>query len=122
MLCARVLKGHVQGEEEKQNFVLRAFERMFAGMLHAYEWSLDLVLRAKSVMLLITLATVAGTIALYVYVPKGFFPIEDTGYVLGITEARTDISFPSMTDHQRQVGDIVRADPAVLYVNSTIGG
>jgi HAE1 family hydrophobic/amphiphilic exporter-1 len=122
MLCARVLKGHVHGEEEKQNFVLRAFERMFAGMLRAYEWSLDLVLRAKSIMLMITLATVAGTIALYIYVPKGFFPIEDTGYVLGITEARTDISFPLMAEHQRKVADLVRSDPAVLYVNSTVGG
>jgi HAE1 family hydrophobic/amphiphilic exporter-1 len=122
MLCARVLKGHAPGHEEKQNFVLRAFERVFEGMLHAYEWSLDLILRAKSVMLLVTLATFVGTIFLYIIVPKGFFPIEDTGYVLGITEARTDISFAAMTEHQRKVADIVRADPAVQYVNSTIGG
>jgi HAE1 family hydrophobic/amphiphilic exporter-1 len=122
MLCARVLKGHSPGHEEKQNFVLRAFERLFESMLRAYQWSLDLVLRAKSVMLVVTLATFAGTIFLYIIVPKGFFPIEDTGYVLGITEARTDISFAAMTDHQRKVADIVRADPAVAYVNSTIGG
>jgi HAE1 family hydrophobic/amphiphilic exporter-1 len=55
-------------------------------------------------------------------VPKGFFPTEDTGYVLGLTEARTDISFASMTEHQRKVADIIRKDPAVEYVNSTIGG
>jgi HAE1 family hydrophobic/amphiphilic exporter-1 len=122
MLCARVLKGHVAGQEKKQNFVLRGFERMFEGMLRAYEWSLDLVLRAKSVMLIITLGTIVGTIALYIVVPKGFFPTEDTGYVLGITEGRTDIAFASMTEHQRKVADIVRADPAVAYVNSTIGG
>jgi HAE1 family hydrophobic/amphiphilic exporter-1 len=122
MLCARVLKGHSPGHEEKQNFVLRAFERLFESMLRAYQWSLDLVLRAKSVMLVVTLATFAGTIFLYIIVPKGFFPIEDTGYVLGITEARTDISFAAMTDHQKKVADIVRADPAVAYVNSTIGG
>src|SRR5690348_14901406 len=120
MLCARVLKSH--HGDEKQNFVLRAFERLFEMMLRAYERSLDLVLRAKSVMLVVTLATIVGTIALYIVVPKGFFPTEDTGYVLGITEARTDISFASMTEHQRKVADIVRADPAVAYVNSTIGG
>jgi HAE1 family hydrophobic/amphiphilic exporter-1 len=123
MLCARVLKGHDHGDEnKKQNVVLRTFERMFEGMLRTYEWSLNLVLRAKSVMLLVTLATFVGTIFLYVIVPKGFFPIEDTGYVIGLTEARTDISFASMTAHQRKVADIVRADPAVAYVNSTIGG
>jgi HAE1 family hydrophobic/amphiphilic exporter-1 len=122
MLCARVLKGHHHDGEEKQNFVLRAFERLFQMMLRGYEWSLDLVLRAKSVMLVVTLATIIGTIFLYIVVPKGFFPTEDTGYVLGITEARTDISFASMTEHQRKVADIVRADPAVEYVNSTIGG
>jgi HAE1 family hydrophobic/amphiphilic exporter-1 len=122
MLCARVLKGHDPDDDKKQNFVLRAFERMFEAMLGVYEWSLDKVLRAKSIMLLVTLATIVGTIVLYIVVPKGFFPVEDTGYVLGITEARTDISFPSMSDHQRKVADIVRADPAVEYVNSTIGG
>jgi HAE1 family hydrophobic/amphiphilic exporter-1 len=122
MLCARVLKGHAPDHEEKQNFVLRTFERMFEGMLRAYEWSLDLVLRAKSVMLLVTIATFVGTIVLYVIVPKGFFPTEDTGYVAGLTEARTDISFPAMAEHQRKLADIVRADPAVAYVNSTIGG
>jgi HAE1 family hydrophobic/amphiphilic exporter-1 len=59
---------------------------------------------------------------LYIAVPKGFFPSEDTGYVLGITEARTDISFAAMAEHQRKVADIIRKDPAVEYVNSTIGG
>jgi HAE1 family hydrophobic/amphiphilic exporter-1 len=121
MLCARVLKGH-HGDEEKQNFVLRTFERMFEGLLHAYEWSLDRVLKAKAIMLLVTFATLAGTIWLYIIVPKGFFPTEDTGYLLGITEAKTDISFPAMAEHQRKVADIIRADPAVDYVNSTIGG
>ncbi|HEY6834737.1 MAG TPA: efflux RND transporter permease subunit, partial [Pseudolabrys sp.] len=122
MLCARVLKGHHPGEEEKQNFVLRAFERMFEAMLRGYEWTLDWVLRFKSVMLVVTVLTIAGTIALYIAVPKGFFPTEDTGYLLGITEAKTDIAFDSMTEHQRKVADIVRADPAVEYVNSTVGG
>jgi HAE1 family hydrophobic/amphiphilic exporter-1 len=120
MLCARVLKAH--HGDEKQNFVLRAFERLFAGMLSAYERSLDFMLARKPLMLTVTIATFIGTIWLYVIVPKGFFPVEDTGYVLGITEARTDISFPSMAEHQRKIADIVRADPAVSYVNSTVGG
>ena len=120
MLCARVLKSH--HAEEKQNFVLRAFERFFETLLATYEWTLDRVLAYRSIMLMVTIATIAGTIALYVVVPKGFFPAEDTGYVIGITDARTDIAFESMAEHQRKVADIVRADPAVAYVNSTVGG
>ena len=119
MLCARVLSGH--HGEEKQNFVLRAFERLFETMLNTYEWTLNRVLMFKSITLMITLATLAGTILLYVLVPKGFFPIEDTGYVIGITDSATDISFPQISTLQRQVAEIVRQDPAVAYVNSTVG-
>ena len=53
--------------------------------------------------------------------PKGFFPTEDTGYVIGITEGATDVSFPAIAQLQRKVADVVRADPAVAYVNSTVG-
>jgi HAE1 family hydrophobic/amphiphilic exporter-1 len=119
MLCARVLKGH--HGEEKQNFVLQAFEALFERMRSAYEWSLDRVLAYKSIMLMVTLATIAGTIWLYIVVPKGFFPVEDTGYMIGITEGNTDIAFPAMVEHQRKVADIVRKDPAVDYINSTVG-
>jgi hydrophobic/amphiphilic exporter-1 (mainly G- bacteria), HAE1 family len=108
MLCARVLKGH--HGEEKQNIVLRIFERGF-----------ELVLRAKLFMVVITLCTIVGTIWLYIVVPKGFFPTEDTGYVIGITEGATDISFPQISALQRKVAAIVGADPAVDYVNSTAG-
>ena len=119
MLCARVLSSHHPGE--KQNFVLTSFERLFELMLRTYEWTLDRVLKAKLIMLYLTLATIAGTIVLYVVVPKGFFPTEDTGYVIGITEGATDISFPALSTLQRKVADIVRADKAVAYVNSTVG-
>jgi HAE1 family hydrophobic/amphiphilic exporter-1 len=122
MLCARVLKGHRPGEEEKQNFVLAGFERVFQACLRGYEWSLERVIAYKAVMLAVTIATIGGTIWLYIVVPKGFFPSEDTGYVLGITDAKTDIAFPSMAEHQRKVAAIVRQDPAVDYVNSTVGG
>ena len=121
MLCARVLKGHRPGEEEKQNIVLRLFERGFDAVLRAYDRTLDRVLAHKSIMLGVTLLTVVGTIWLYVIVPKGFFPTEDTGYLSGITEAKTDIAYPAMVEHQRKVADIVRQDPAVDYVNSTVG-
>jgi HAE1 family hydrophobic/amphiphilic exporter-1 len=120
MLCARVLRSHQPGEK-KQIWLLRAFEATFNGWLRAYEWSLDRVLRAKLVMLLITFATIGGTVYLYLIVPKGFFPIEDTGLLISVTEGATDISYQSMVEHQAKVAEIVRADKAVDYVNSTVG-
>jgi len=101
--------------------LLRAFEAMFNGWLRAYEWSLDKVIRHKFITLVITLATIAGTVYLYYAVPKGFFPPEDTGFLVGVTEGPTDTSFEAMVARQRQVVEIVRADPAVEFVNSTVG-
>ena len=89
--------------------------------LRAYGWSLDKVIKAKPIMLAITLLTFVGTGYLYVIVPKGFFPREDTGYMFGVTEAVSDISFPAMVERQRKVAEIIRKDPAVEYVNSTVG-
>ncbi len=81
MLCARLLKAH--DETKKPNIALRLFERMFETWLRAYEWALDWVLARKALMLVVTLVTLAGTIALYIVVPKGFFPQEDTGFSVG---------------------------------------
>ncbi|MEA2927788.1 MAG: hypothetical protein QOG38_216 [Hyphomicrobiales bacterium] len=119
MLCARVLKAHREGE--KQNIVLRAFERMFNGWLRAYEWSLDKVLAYRGTMLVVIAATLVGTAVLYVYIPKGFFPIEDTGFISSTVEGPSDISFKAMFERQREIAEIVRKDKAVDYVNSTVG-
>ena len=119
MLCARVLKTHHEGE--RQNFVLRMFEALFQSWLRAYEWSLDKVLKAKSVTLAVTLATLIGTVFVYVAIPKGFFPTEDTGFISGTTEAATDISVGAMSALQAKVEDVILHDKAVDYVNSTIG-
>ncbi len=119
MLCARVLREHQ--ENRRPNIVLRTFEAVFQGWLRAYEWSLDKVLNARAIMLAVTFATLAGTIWLYMAIPKGFFPIEDTGFLLGVTEAATDTSYEAMVERQRRVAEIVRADPAVAYANSTVG-
>jgi hydrophobic/amphiphilic exporter-1 (mainly G- bacteria), HAE1 family len=121
MLCARVLRGHHEGGEKKEFFLLRIFERIFQGWLKAYQWSLDKVIAYRPIMLLVTFATIIGTVWLYIAIPKGFFPREDTGYMLAITEAQSDISFPAMVERQRKVAEILRADKAVSYVNSTVG-
>src|SRR5215475_11034249 len=119
MLCARVLRGHHHGEQKF--FLLRWFEAMFNGWLRAYEWSLDKVLAYKSTMLVVTAATLVGTVVLYIYIPKGFFPIEDTGFILAVTEGPTDVSFQGMAARQREIAEIIRKDPAVDYLNSTVG-
>jgi hydrophobic/amphiphilic exporter-1 (mainly G- bacteria), HAE1 family len=119
MLCARVLRGHHEGQ--KQNIILRMFEAMFRGWLRAYEWTLDLVLRAKFLMLMVTFATLIGTAYLYVIIPKGFFPTEDTGFISASTEAVADISLANLSELQSQVSAIIRKDPAVDYINSQIG-
>jgi HAE1 family hydrophobic/amphiphilic exporter-1 len=119
MLCARVLKAH--DATRKPNIVLRVFERVFDSWLRAYEWALDWVLAKKAVMLLVTLATLGGTIYLYMIVPKGFFPQEDTGFLIGVTEAATDTSFEAMKVRQQALVDVLKSDPAIDYINSTVG-
>ena len=119
MLCARVLRTHHEGE--KQNFVLRMFEAMFKGWLRGYEWALDRVIAHKFIVLLVTFGTLAATFWLYAVIPKGFFPTEDTGFISASTEGASDVSFGQMATLQRQVAEIIRADKAVDYVNSTIG-
>ena len=116
MLCARVLRTHHPGE--KQNVVLRAFEWMFNGWLRGYEWSLDKVLKYKFITLMITLGTMVGTAYLYVVIPKGFFPVEDTGMISVTVEGPADISFRAMQERQRQIADLIRQDPAVAYLNN----
>ena len=119
MLCARVLRAH--DPAKRPNIVLRGFEAMFDSWLRAYEWTLDWVLARKFLMLLVTLATLGGTVYLYRIVPTGFFPQEDTGFLIGVTEAATDTSFEAMKERQQALVDVLKSDPAIEYVNSTVG-
>ncbi len=121
MLCARVLKSHHEGDEKKQILLLRVFEAGFRGSIRTYEWTLDKVLRWKAVMLLVTFATLALTAYLYIIIPKGLFPTEDTGFISSTTTASTDISIPALIELQTKVVEIVRKDPAVDYISSSVG-
>ncbi|MBX9908019.1 MAG: efflux RND transporter permease subunit [Beijerinckiaceae bacterium] len=120
MLCARFLKAH--DHHRKPNIVERVFEAGFQAMLTAYRVTLDWTLKARFLMLLLTLGTVWYSAHLYTTVPKGFFPIEDTGLLRGSTEGPPDTSFEAMASRQQRVAEIVRADPAVDYLTSNIGG
>ncbi len=97
-------------------------ERGFEALLKGYERGLDLVLEFRFVTLLVFLATLALSVYLFVIVPKGFFPQQDTGLITGISEAAQDVSFSDMIRHQRALGDIVQKDPAVDHVAMSVGG
>jgi HAE1 family hydrophobic/amphiphilic exporter-1 len=117
MLCSRFLRSTPESPGRFQ----RGLETAFNALLGAYRWSLDRVLAHRRLTLAVTLLTLVVTGYLYVVVPKGFFPTEDTGLLTATTEARQDISFDAMLALQTQVSKIVQQDPDVAVVTSTIG-
>jgi multidrug efflux pump len=116
MMCAHLLKQH-----EEPNRLAEAFERGFARLLAFYERTLRWVLRHQPLTLAVTVGTLLLTFALAVVVPKGFFPEQDTGLLVGLTEAPPDASFVAMMDRQRAAAEVVTADPDVATVASFIG-
>ncbi len=122
MLCARFLKGHKLGEVQPHGRLFLLFERGFEGLLNGYKWGLNLVLRHQFITLLSFLATMAATVALFIYIPKGFFPQQDTGFVFGSAESAQDSSSLSMRTRMLQLADIVRADPDVASFGMQTGG
>ena len=119
MLCARILKPI--DHHAKPSLFARAVDRVLDGVLDFYRVTLDWVLKAKFLMLLVTFATFAISGWMYTTIPKGFFPIEDTGFIIGSTEAAPDISIDAMSELQLKMINLVRADPAVDYLSSAIG-
>ncbi len=120
MLCSRFLRAEKSYGPPGPFY--RLTERGFNGMLAGYGAILRWVLRHEILMLFLFAGTVAGTAWLYKVVPKGFFPQQDTGTLMGTTEAAQDISFPAMRQLHREVLDIVLADPAVETVASFVSG
>ena len=117
MMCA-----HLLGRSREQpGIVARLSDRAFTAMLRGYERSLALALRHRLLMLVLTIATAALTIWLYVVVPKGFFPQQDTGFIVAVSEAAQDISYKAMAERQRALANIVMSDPAVEGVISAVG-
>jgi multidrug efflux pump len=119
MMCAYMLKSkHAQ----RHGRIFAWSERFFDWILRVYESSLRVVLRFQFVTLLITLSTVVLTIYLYVIVPKGFFPQQDTGRLVGILQADQDTSFKAMAQLLEQFAGVVSEDPAVASVTASVGG
>ena len=117
MMCSRFLKHH-HGEHGR---LFRIVEAMFDGLIGGYRRTLDIALRFRFITLMVFVATVCVTGYLYVIIPKGFFPQQDTGVIIGITEGAQDISFAEMARRQEALGAIVGADPDVQAYSSSIG-
>jgi multidrug efflux pump subunit AcrB len=120
MLCGRFLKG--EEPNRKQSAINRVSERGFNAMHKFYERGLKWVLKHEYTMLIVTGLVIIATVYLYFVVPKGFFPQQDTGQMMGTTEAAQDISFAAMKAKQDQVVKTVMADPAVQAVGAFFGG
>jgi multidrug efflux pump len=119
MMSAHLLRP--EPEEHERSGLYRWSERAFESAIAFYDRGLRVVLDHKLTTLIITIATLGVTVALAVLVPKGFFPQQDTGMLLGISEAPADVSFPKMMDLQRSIADVVTSDPDVQNVASFIG-
>jgi hydrophobe/amphiphile efflux-1 (HAE1) family protein len=117
MMCARLLKP----ETARHGRLYRLFERGFDGLLALYGRGLTIVLRHQFTTLMVMLGTIVLTGYLYIVIPKGFFPQQDTGMIIGVTEASQDISFPAMAERQQAVINTVLQDPAVASIGSQIG-
>ncbi|HXN42241.1 MAG TPA: efflux RND transporter permease subunit, partial [Myxococcaceae bacterium] len=118
MMSSRLLSPH----HARRSRFYKTSERFFTAMLKIYETGLKWVLRHQRLMLGVTLGAIALNVYLYIIVPKGFFPQQDTGMLGGFTEARQDISSAGMRERQQAADAIVRADPDVEHVNSFTGG
>ena len=118
MLCSRFLR---PPGEEKHGRVYQASERVFVGMLSVYDRSLRWVLRYRRATIVFSALLLIVTAYLFVVIPKGFLPAEDTGMIFGFTEAAQGISFDSMKEHQQALAAVVAADPNVESFMSSIG-
>ncbi len=118
MMCSRILRHHPQ---EQQGRFFKASERVFDSVIAFYGRTLKFVLRFQTTTLLVALGTLVLTIALYIFIPKGFFPTQDTGVIQGISQAPPTTSFAAMSQKQQELASIVLQDPAVESLSSFIG-
>jgi multidrug efflux pump len=121
MMCGRLLRQAGDDVRAADRALARRFHALIERTVEGYRQSLEWVLRHQRETLLVTLATLAATIFLYIVIPKGFLPLQDTGLITAVTEAGTDVSFTEMQRRQREVEAIIRTDADVTGVVSVIG-
>jgi multidrug efflux pump len=118
MMCSRILQDKATA---RQTRFYHWSENVFNSIIAAYGRSVQIVLRHRFTTLLVTISTLVATILLFIVVPKGFFPVQDTGVILGISEAPQTVSFLSMAERQQKLVDVLLQDTAVDNVSSFIG-
>ena len=118
MMCGRLLKSE---KDQPHGRFYDITERMFKAMLDWYDRGLQWVLRHQPLTLTVAIVTLIATILLYIVIPKGLLPQQDTGMITGVTDAAQSISFKAMVQHQHVIADIVRKDPDVVSVASFVG-
>jgi multidrug efflux pump len=118
MMCSRILKDK---KVARQTRFYYWSEQVFNSVIAWYGRTLQVVLRYRFITLMVTIATFVATVLLFLVIPKGFFPVQDTGVILGISEAPQTVSFTSMAQRQQKLVDVVLQDPAVDNVSSFIG-
>jgi multidrug efflux pump len=118
MMCSRILR---RTPEEQQGRFFKASERVFTNVIAFYGRTLKFVLGYQTITLLVAAATLVLTIFLYIIIPKGFFPTQDTGEIQGISQAPATISFAAMEQKQQQLAHVILQDPAVESLSSFIG-
>jgi multidrug efflux pump len=118
MMCAKILK---HTPDSQQGWFYRASERGFEAVIALYAKTLRWVLRNQPLTLLVAAATLAFTFILFIKIPKGFFPVQDTGVIQGVSEAEQTISFKAMAQRQQALDKVILKDPAVESLSSFIG-
>jgi multidrug efflux pump len=119
MMCSRLLKS--KADEKKHGRFFEASERVYDRIIKFYGRTLQWVLGRQTATLLVAVGTLVLTIILYIIVPKGFFPVQDTGVIQGISDAAQNISFTAMAERQQALAQVILKDPAVESLSSFIG-
>ncbi|MBZ5649240.1 MAG: MdtB/MuxB family multidrug efflux RND transporter permease subunit [Acidobacteriia bacterium] len=118
MMCAKLLKRH---DPKHQSRFYRSTENFYNRVIEFYGRTLKFVLQHQTITLLVTVGTLVLTLFLYVVVPKGFFPVQDTGVILGISEGPQNVSFPALAKSQQALAQVILKDPDVQSLSSFIG-
>ena len=118
MMCAKLLRNR---KGERRSRFYEASERFYDRIIEKYGTTLRWVLRHQTATLVVTVATLILTIALFIIIPKGFFPVQDTGVILGISDAPQTVSFEAMAERQQKLAQVILKDPAVDSLSSFIG-
>jgi HAE1 family hydrophobic/amphiphilic exporter-1 len=119
MLCSRFLRSP---EEQKRSWFYRTTERFFEALLRVYDYTLQIVLRHRGLTMAASLLVLAGTVVMFIKIPKGFIPDQDTDQVYAVTEAAQGTSYYQMVDYQKRVAEVFRTNPDVQALMSTVGG